>query len=140
MKPLERISLQCIYCDDIRDEIGGKTTIVGWYGGEHVQLPPDGTLLLPSLCVIGLVAMPLTTNYAVFKLELLLGDAILHSINIPPESVGDTQASVDGLSWGKEIRIAIKMNNIPVPGPGVLRLRIAVDGDEYLGNGLRFTR
>lgn len=140
MKPLEHISLQCIYCDDIRDETSGKTSIVGWYGGEHVQLPPDGPLLLPSLCIVGLVAMPLTPSYSSFKLDLMQGTDILQSINIPSDAVDEMQANGNGPSMGKQIRIAIKMANMQVSDPCVLRLRIVVDKEEIYGNGLRFTR
>jgi DNA-binding transcriptional regulator YiaG len=42
MKSLKHPNLQCIYCDDIRDEVGGKTTIVGWYVGVPVSLPEEG--------------------------------------------------------------------------------------------------
>lgn len=140
MKPLENISLQCIYCDDIRDETNGKTTIVGWYGGEHVQLPLDGPLLLTSLCMVGLVAMPLTPSDTSFRLDLMQGTDVLQSVNIPPEAVEEMQTNSNGQSIGKQIRIAIKMANMTVSEPCILRLRIVVDKEEIYGNGLRFTR
>ena len=140
MKPLEHISLQCIYCDDIRDELGGKTTIVGWYGAENIQLPPDGPLMLSSLCMVGLIVMPLELSYSSFKVEVMLGDVVFHSINIPPEAFDQLLANGHGSSMGKQIRIAIRTTNLQVSDPCVLRLRIVIDGEEVSGNGLRFTR
>lgn len=140
MKPLKHSSLQCIYCDDIRDEASGKTTIIGWYGGEHVQLPPEGPLLLPTLCVLGLAAIPLELKYTSFKVELLQDDVILQSVSIPPDSVKEMQEGNSGTFMGKQIRVAIKLANMQVNNPCVLRLRMLVDDDELYGSGLRFTR
>lgn len=140
MKSTKQISLQCLYCDDIRDEKEGKTTIVGWYGGEHIKLPAEGPLILPSLGVIGLVAVPSESNYKTFKLDLMLDDAILHSANVPPQIVGNLQKTADSASRGKEIRIALKVANMQISDPGVLRLRVVVDEEEIYGNGIRFSR
>lgn len=143
MKPLERPSLQCIYCDDLRDEMGGKTTIVGWYGGESVPLPVDGLLSLPSLCVIGLLAMPMEPRFSSMKVELMQDDNVLQSASMPHHALSEMQegsSQPDPSSCGRQIRVAVKLNNMQISDPCILRLRVVLDDEAIYGNGLRFTR
>lgn len=143
MKPFEHVSLQCIYCDDIRDEANGKTTIVGWYGNEVISLPPEKPLVLSNLCVIGMVTMPLFSKFTSFKVELMQDENVVQSIIVPSEPVEAMQESDNGSSFpqiGKQVRIAIKMLNMQISNPCILRLRIVLDGNEVSGNGLCFTR
>lgn len=143
MKPLEHRSLQCIYCDDIRDEAGGKTTIVGWFGGEPISLPAEGALLIPTLGIVGMLTMPLEPKCKSMKVELLQDQHVLQSVVMPEQALNDMQvdeALTPATQFGRQIRIAIKANNLQVAEPCVLRMRITADDEEVYSNGLRFTR
>ncbi|APW48669.1 DUF6941 family protein [Rhodoferax antarcticus] len=143
MKPLEHRSVQCIYCDDIRDEVDGKTTIVGWYGSEFVQMPPEGALVLPTLGVIALVVMPPEPRFESFRLELLQGETLLQGIDLPPEAVANLQAEnedAENKSMGRQVRIAIRLQNLLVAEPGVIALRVILDKEVLHANRLRFKR
>lgn len=144
MKPLEHTSLQCIYCDDIRDEVDGKTTIVGWYGaGVRVPLPAEGALLIPTLGIIGVLTMPPDSKYKSMKLELMQDENVLQSVGMPDQALNEMQVPVDQtakLLFGREVRIAIKMNNLQIADPCTLRMRVILDGDEAYSNGLGFER
>ncbi|MDB5937939.1 MAG: hypothetical protein JWP77_303 [Polaromonas sp.] len=143
MKLLEHRSLQCIYCDDIRDEAGGKTTIVGWYGELPISLPADGIMLIPTLGVVGMLAMPLEQKCNSMKVEILQDQNILHSVVMPEDAIKEMQvdeAKTSELLLMHQIRIAIKINNLPIADPCTLRMRITVDDQEVYSNGLRFIR
>ncbi|MBK6998891.1 MAG: hypothetical protein IPH35_02570 [Rhodoferax sp.] len=146
MKPLERCSLQCIYCDDIRAEAQGKTTIVGWHTGEPIGLPAEGALLIPTLGIVGMLAMPLESKHESMKVELLQDQHVLQSVAMPEQALHEMQVD-EALTLAPlfgyqvhQVRIAIKMNNLQVAQPCVLRMRVTVDDEEVYGNGLRFTR
>lgn len=143
MKPLEHSSLQCIYCDDIRDEMGGKTTIVGWYAGDRIGLPSEGALLIPTLGIVGVLAMPLEQKCKSIKVELLQDQNVLHSVVLPNQALNEMQveeATTSEPLFGREVRIVIKMNNLQVGEPCIFRMRIVMDDEEVYGNGLQFTR
>lgn len=143
MKPLEHRSLQCIYCDDIRDETGGKITIVGWYGGEPISLPAEGALLIPALGIVGMLTMPPEPKCKSMKVELLQDQHVLQSVVMPEKSLNDMQVDevlTDVPQFGRQVRIAIKANNMQVAEPCMLRMRITVDDEEVYSNGQRFTR
>lgn len=143
MKPLEHLSLQCVYCDDIRDEVGGKTTVVGWYGGDPIGLPAEGALLMPTLGIVGMLVMPLAPKFKSMKMELLQDQQVLQSVVMPEQALNEMQveeAPTSAPQFGRQIRIAIKINNLQVAEPCVLRMRMTVDDEEVYSNGLRFTR
>lgn len=143
MKPLEQSSLQCLYCDDIRDETGGKTTIVGWYGGKPIDLPAEGALLIPNLGIVGMLVMPLEPKCKSMKVELLQDKNVLQSVVMPDQALNEIQveeATTSAPMFGRQARIVIKINNLLVGDPCILRMRITVDDEEVYSNGLQFAR
>jgi hypothetical protein len=143
MKSLENFSLQCIYCDDIRDEAGGKTTIVGWYTGDPIELPEVGSLLIPTLGIVGMLVMPLEPKYKSMKVELLQDQHVLQRVLIPDQALHemlDVKATRGAPLFGRQARIVIKMHNLQLEDSCILRMRITVDDEAVYSNGLRFTR
>lgn len=143
MKPLEHLSLHCIFCDDIRAETGGKTTLVGWYAGEPNRLPEEGALLIPTLGVVGMLAMPLTPKHKSIKMELLQDEHVLQSTDMPEQALQEMQveeAPTCAPLLGRQVRIVIKINNLKIEEPCVLRMRMTVGEQEVYSNGLRFVR
>jgi hypothetical protein len=143
MKSLKHPNLQCIYCDDIRDEVGGKTTIVGWYGGVPVSLPEEGALLIPSLGIIGVLTMPSDSKYKSMKVEFMQNEHVLQSVVMPDQALNEMKVPVDQSAeslFGREVRIAIKMINLQIADPCTLRMRVVIDEEEIYGNGLDFER
>lgn len=145
MKQFEHPSLQCLYCDDIRNEADGKTTIVGWYGKEAITLPPTEALNFPIMCIVGLLALPLATKISTLKVQFMQDENIVQSIDVPAEPVEAIQATDKESShleinkFGIQIRIILKLG-IQINQPCILRLRVLLDDDELNGNGLRFIR
>ena len=142
MKPLEHSHLECIYCDDFRNEENDKTTIVGWYNSSSIQLPPDAPLILPSLCIIGIVSIPLELTLTSCKFELTQDETILQSIDVPASDleVGFSKIKNQLLQYGRQLRIVFKLANIRITQPGVLRLRAVINGEIVYGNGFYFLR
>lgn len=143
MNPLDHVTLQCIYCDDIRDEVGGKTSIIGWYSGEPIAMPPEGFLLLPTFCLMGMLALPIDTQFKTLKLEMLQDEEVLHTVVIPEQAVKDLQTGEAHTAtplFGRQARFAIKMNNFAIVKPCIVRMRITLDDLVVNANGLPFKR
>lgn len=47
----------CLFCDDIRDEIGGKTSYMGVYDN-NLRVTGNGFVLLPKLAIVAFVFIP----------------------------------------------------------------------------------
>lgn len=143
MKRLEHRSLQCIYCDDVREEVGGKTTIVGWYPAHDVQLPAEGELFLPSLCVLANILAPLDQPFTSMKVELMQDEQVLQTIEPPEQVLVEIQEQAKkspGPLEALQIHVAIKLQGWRTDQPCRLHLRATLDDEVLYGNGLRFAR
>lgn len=143
MKRLEHRSLQCIYCDDVREELGGKTTIVGWYPTNDVLLPTEGGLLLPALCVLANIFTPLDQPFKSMKVELMQDDQVLQTIEPPEQALLEMQEQAKqspGPLEALQIRVAIKLVNWHTDHPCRVHLRATLDDEVLYGNGMRFAR
>lgn len=143
MKPLEQSSLQCLYCDDIREEAGGKTTIVGWYSGKPIDLPAESALLIPTLGIVGMLVLLPERKFKSMKVELLQDKNVLQSLVMPDQVPNEMQvedATTSAPVLGRQIRIVIKINNLQVENPCILSMRIIMDDEEVYSNGLQFAR
>lgn len=58
-----------IFCDDIRQEVGGKYSLVGCYGGELVVVS-DGKAILPKLCASINIRIPTDYEFQEITLEI----------------------------------------------------------------------
>lgn len=73
--PIDLPEFSALFCDDIREEISGKTTIVGVYGTDIIF--PDFPVLQPKLSVFLRGTIP--TSYAgqTLAIKLLMGTEVL---------------------------------------------------------------
>ena len=145
MKSLKDRHLLCLFSDDMRPEISGKTTVVGWYTNNIVNMPPEGSLLLPKLCITALLQTPVDRPFGEITIEVRLGKLVLQVAAVPSsafESLGDASpaALLDEPAIGHQISISIEAGNFIIQEEGVLRVVALADGEEIMGNGLRFVR
>lgn len=142
MQQLEQASIQCIFCDDIREEAEGKTSIIGWFNGDPIQLPSEGPLVFPTLGIVALAAIPLEPKFQSVKVELVQNERVLHAINLPSDAVVQLQSDEADKEQaaGRQVRIAMKMVGITVAEPGLIGIRLYLDDLQLDSNALHFKR
>lgn len=141
-QPDER-SIYCVYSDDLRDEIGGKSTIIGWYPEGGIFMPPEGPLLLQKLCILALVTSPIDRPFKTLRIQVSLGSNILQAIDVPEQAV--VAMSQDSKPIKAQVRnihakFALQILNFVVNEPGVLEVTVIADGKELKANPLEFVR
>ncbi|WP_449302458.1 DUF6941 family protein [Pseudoxanthomonas mexicana] len=123
-----------IFCDDIREEVNGKISLIGCYtGGMQVTEFPA---TLPKLCVlVRLICSahepPKTIVFRVLRddEELLKGE--LPEEAMPPLAPADADESAMGMVHGQFI-----LSPFELTGPCTVRVRAIVDGQEIRGLSL----
>lgn len=142
IKPLEHSSLYCIFCDDIRNELDGKTSIVGWYA-DGAQVLMGGTpFFLPKFSMVGILTIPNENRPSEMKIDLLKDEEVLQSISIPQDKldfVREESRSKPSSLRGMAFRLAIQTVNFPIDRPCTLRMRVQFDSTELHSNGLQFS-
>ncbi len=127
------ISGSAIFCDDIRQELGGKYSLMGCYTGSIVFSDALPTVC-PKFCIQAELSIPLNYDFRTvnFFLEVEMEDGESHKIfetgAIEPErprNLTEEQAAKDDAVL--QINIPVTFTPFEVPTLGVLKMRAYVD-------------
>lgn len=132
-----------IYCDDIRDEVGGKSTLVGVYHGS--LLVQSFPVTLPKLCVMLQVVMPAELVPEGLKIKVMKDHEVLAEGEMLPPDFQAAIAAIPeeerGAEPSQEKAWVVASNFIFSPmkldGPGVISARVEAGDREIKANGLR---
>lgn len=122
------------YCDDIRHEIGGKTTLVGLYNSSMVL--PSVPATVSKLCVVVTITTPIKRPFTRLHVTLQLDDVELTSAEAPV-AVLDPGGRSAGDSVLMAHNFVIVLSPFQVDVPGKLRVVVDTENGRLRGNGLR---
>lgn len=127
-----------LFCEDIRQEIGGRYSIMGILGHELTAPAP---MILPKLCLSIAISSPTSNPFGKVAFRLLFDEEVL--LNQTIENVEEAkEKNVSPDEENNPTRILATLNLMISPFKieknGTLRLRINLDdGDEIKGGALR---
>lgn len=132
-----------IFCDDIRQEVSGKITLVGAYADEMTVFG-EAPLVLPQLKALIVCRFPPANPPRLVTLKVLYTrkdaeDITLLESEIPciydeekagsAASIEEMAANPDTFTFG-ELRTLASLSGISLLGPGFIRTRFLVGDDE----------
>jgi len=131
-----------IFCDDIREEINGKTTYVGVYGGDML-IAAAAPVVIPQLCCLVQVLfdpdnLPESANILLKRFTEAGDQGPIASFDLPPLASLPKPEYTPG--FGDEVRRfalsgVMKMSPFGIEEPCSLRAIAVIDGVEHrLGN------
>lgn len=135
------VDVSAIYCDDIRSEVGGKSSYMGAYNSDLVM--PSFPAQVAKLCIQIAIRFPIDADAQNITIRVLKDDVSLVEMPFPDGSVKEILAGAAKI--GKEFpdvrmftcSMAVQFANLQLETPGTLKLIVIVDGVENQGNGLR---
>lgn len=80
------VSGTALFFDDVRQEVGDKLSLMGWYSGEML-VPGGQPVVLRGLGVVGLVSWPLARPPQSLQLEVTLPDGKRQDLAIQPAAL-----------------------------------------------------
>lgn len=128
-----------VFCDDIRQEVGGKLTLVGVYSG--ALLVPTFPTVLPKLCIVLDIVTPADKPFQQLKVRVLRDDETLADgdVHIADLSPGNAEA-LDGLVADgdrlQSVMVHFVFSPLKLDKPGVVRIRVETEGEELRARGL----
>lgn len=131
--------LHCMYAEDVRPESSGSFSVIGAFQG-GIQLPTIPTTL-PKLAVIASLSFAAQDTFKALRIEVLLADKVLQSIELPQEFIAaslqtaKSQAEEVG-ARGFFVQMMISIVGLQIEAPGRICTRAYVDGETWEGNGL----
>lgn len=129
IEAIER-SLSGIFCDDIREELHGKKSLIGCYSA--IMEVSSFPITLPKLCIHAIVQTPATKPFKVVKLVVLQDDDVLAEGELPiPE-----QAPAIEPNQLSRLDVQFVFTPLTLEKPCTLRVRAHLDGVETRGLAL----
>ena len=131
----------CLFCDDIRTEVGNKTSLIGIYGGE--LFVDECPAVLPKICISAFMSTDAEQPLRTLTVQVSHKGAVLQE-NIVPEDqlLAMQQALLERGSASDPIRVfSIGCNIMFAPfvidEESVLEVAMVADGDSHLAGKLR---
>lgn len=133
-------TLSGYFCDDIREEIGGKTSLMGCYGPELVV--PDFPVTLSKLCAAVRIFSPADRPFKELRIVVLQDDEEVAAAEIPAASLkegADKFADRPGRSADARHGVGVNfvLSPVKITGPCIFRVRATADGELIKGLAIR---
>lgn len=128
--------IHTLYCDDVRQEVGGKMTFVGAYQNQMLAETP-GELILPKLCIVLTAQTPHDQPFQRLRVKLFRDEVVLQDLEIPvldrlPNSAANGQpANFDVLG------VILTLQGMKFEENATLRVRVETETEELSAAGFQ---
>lgn len=131
----------CIFCDDIRQEVGHKHTYVGVYNGELYL--PMAPIVLAKLCVSSFATAQASEPIKALSMRVEVDEQNIGQVDVPAEEL--TKLTAAATSRGTQNdpveSYSVGVNTMYVPfgvhGPCTVKVTMIIDGVEHIAGKLR---
>lgn len=130
-----------VFCDDIRQEIGGKLSYIGVYSGN--MFVSEFPAVLPKLCLALSVITPVANPFRKLTLRVLKDEEILAEGSLDETELANfVEPTNDVAEDERKNRVQIFRSTFifspfKLDGPCTLRVRVETEEGEIRGVGLR---
>lgn len=125
-------TLNAIFCDDIRHEMGNKLSFMGCYQGE-LQVS-DAPVALAKLCVYASASTTQGKPFKTLTLRVVQDQDIeLAKLAIPPETLAQAAQVFDPAATRMTVSTAIVFSPFFIEKPTSIRLMAATEEGEIVG-------
>lgn len=140
MKELEQRTLSVIFCDDIRMEVGNKTTIVGAYHGT-MDIAAKLPLTLPQLCASVVIKAPKGMEFQKLHLRLFKDEVLLTELVIPEDALQQVAANTakDPDCKGSYFSAYLNVQPFTIDGPCRLQVIAETESEPLFDSSLRIS-
>ncbi len=132
MKMNSKRFLTATYCDDIRNEVGNKLSLMGCYQGD--LLVQSFPAMLPKLCVFASIVTPKERPFKSLALRVVLdNDHELARMEFPEAGLADAAKNNDVTSTRKTFNAAIAFAPFVIEKPMSIRVVATTEDGEMIG-------
>lgn len=127
-----------IFCDDVRHEIGNKTSYMGVYSEQ--LLVPQFPFLLPKLCVMASVVTGLEEPFEELAVRLLKDDEVLAEVIVPHEKLENPlplPINDADLAQVLKFQTVFVLSSLAIERPCTLKIHVENEGEDFHSIGLR---
>ncbi|MBB2930992.1 DUF6941 family protein [Paraburkholderia silvatlantica] len=130
----------CHFCDDVRLEVGNKSSLMGVYGGD-LQVP-SFPYVLPKFAVVTFIRTHIDKPISTLVFEVRDGSDVLVRHEVPPEELASAQRTILARDDGSEPAQAVALgattflSPLSLNQPTVVKAVVICDGEEMIAGKL----
>jgi hypothetical protein len=123
------------FCDDIRQEIGNKFSLIGCYAGGVIQVSPIPSVL-PKLCAVVTVRTPVERPFRSLVTRIMNEGKSIAEIAFDPESISiPSKPMPEGATWHALTAVFV-LTPFAVEAPCTLRVEAETEEETLLGGNV----
>ena len=126
------VSIQ--FCDDIRQEVGGKFSLMGCYPGPIIQVQPLPSVL-PKLCASIKVHTPIGRPFQRLAVRILKEDASIAELSFPVLNSAPSSGAPSGAQWSVAAAMIV-MAPFAIESPCTLRIEVETEEGVLSGGSI----
>lgn len=127
--------VHAVFCDDIRQEVGGKVSLMGCYQGD--LFVPFMPVALPKLCVFVTVSTPVGRPLKTLKVRVMQEETELVSIDVLEEDMKKVVLPFDDGVTRILANAVMVFSSFAVAAPTAIRVMVDTEEGEMIGPRLR---
>ena len=140
-------TVNTIYCDDIRREVGNKMSYMGVYTSK--LLVPEFPAILPKLSIIIEVRTSMSEPFEELELRILQGENIVGQVDFDSDTLSTQSSLTEDSDADNEtdidnrmvvVRAVVTISPLVVSETQTIRVRANTESGELKGPGLRLER
>lgn len=131
----------CLFCDDIRFEMGNKTSLIGIYGGELTA--SECPAVLPKLCVSAFMRTTAEQPLKTLTIKVNYKGSVLQETIVPEDQLAAMQQDLVGRGSNSDpiklfaIGCNLMFSPFIIDEESALEVSMVADGEEYPAGKLR---
>ena len=134
MKNVDRF-VHAVFCDDIRQEMGGKVSLMGCYQGD--LFVPFLPVALPKLCVFATISTPVGRPLKLLKVRVMQDETELVSLDVPADDMKQTILQAEDGVTRILANAVMVFSPFAVAAPTAIRVMVDTEEGEIIGPRLR---
>jgi hypothetical protein len=133
----------CTFCDDIRHEVGNKTSYMGIYGA--LLGVPTFPHVLPKFCIAAVCTTPIDMPFKTISVRIAKNGNVVNEGAIPEDQLKQMHDVATSQSFGDDPAAQIHFGFQTVISPflidekALLTVTIIADGVDYIAGKLRIS-
>lgn len=123
------------FCDDVRQEVGNKFSLMGCYSGELLveKLPAA----LPKLCAEVRIVTPIERPFEKAIMRAYLNEDVLGELELPVQDAKKSMPVLDEITTRMTMRAIMNFSPFLIEREGVLRIEVETEEGVLKGGRLR---
>jgi hypothetical protein len=127
--------VHAIFCDDMRQEMGNKVSLMGCYQGE--LFVPFAPVALPKLCVFVTVSTPIERPLKALTIRVDQGGTTILNIETPNSDWAQSAPPANEDTTRLLANVGVMLSPLAIAEPGDIRVVVTTEEGEMLGPRLR---